>query len=401
MKILFLTLLDFNSLSESNIYTDLMNEFVKGEHKLWVVSPSEKRNNKKDRIMSTEKYTILKPVIGNLQKVNVIEKGISTLFFGRKIWKYISKSITDLDFDLILYSTPPITYVNTIKKLKRKYNSKTYLLLKDIFPQNAVDLGMFSKRSLFYHYFRKKEVKLYSLSDYIGCMSQRNIDYILENNINIDILNIEVCPNSISIDGKYERKRKNYSVLEKYKIPIDKTIYIYGGNLGKPQGVDYIIKCIENTKNDKIFYLIIGSGTEYKKIETYIENNHPSNLLLFDYMGKMEYELVLANSDVGLLFLDKKFTIPNFPSRILSYMKYGLPIVAATDNNTDIKDLIEKNFIGFWNHSGNVEDFIKNVTLMLSEDKRILYGKNARKILEDNFTSEISYKNIMKHFKEN
>ena len=52
---------------------------------------------------------------------------------------------------------------------------------------------------------------------------------------------------------------------------------------------------------------------------------------------------VLANScDVGLIFLDKRFTIPNFPSRLLSYMQASMPVLAATDVNTDIGKVIEE-----------------------------------------------------------
>ena len=74
-----------------------------------------------------------------------------------------------------------------------------YLLLKDIFPQNAVDLGMFSKGGLLYRMFRKKEERLYQLSDYIGCMSPANVDYILRHNREVDIHRVEVCPNSIEL----------------------------------------------------------------------------------------------------------------------------------------------------------------------------------------------------------
>ena len=91
----------------------------------------------------------------------------------------------DIKFDLILYSTPPITFYKAIEYVKKRDGAKTYLLLKDIFPQNAVDLGMMSKtglKGLIYKYFRKKEKKLYAISDKIGCMSQANVDYVLKHN---------------------------------------------------------------------------------------------------------------------------------------------------------------------------------------------------------------------------
>jgi len=37
-----------------------------------------------------------------------------------------------------------------------------------------------------------------------------------------------------------------------------------------------------------------------------------------------------------MIFLDYRFQIPNFPSRLLSYMAAGMPVIVATDPNTDM-----------------------------------------------------------------
>ena len=102
-------------------------------------------------------------------------------------------------FDLILYSTPPITFNRLITELKKKTNASTYLLLKDIFPQNAVDLKMISEKGLIYRYFRKREKILYQISDWIGCMSMANVNYVLKNNSWLAPEKVEVNPNSIEI----------------------------------------------------------------------------------------------------------------------------------------------------------------------------------------------------------
>ena len=99
----------------------------------------------------------------------------------------------------MLYSTPPITFERVVQFIKRRDGAKTYLLLKDIFPQNAVDLKVFGKRSPLYRHFRNKEKKLYKNADYIGCMSPANVEYILRNNPELSKEVVEVCPNSIDI----------------------------------------------------------------------------------------------------------------------------------------------------------------------------------------------------------
>ena len=195
MNVLFLTLLDFDSLDERNIYTDLLREFAKHGHNLFVISPVERRKNQETKLLKTDKATILKLKIGNTQKTNIIEKGISTISIEPQFIACIKKYFSDVKFDLVIYSTPPITFCNAIEFVKKRDGAKTYLLLKDIFPQNAVDIGMMSKngiKGLIYKVFREKEKKLYRVSDYIGCMSQANVDYVLKHNPEINPEKVEI-----------------------------------------------------------------------------------------------------------------------------------------------------------------------------------------------------------------
>src|SRR5699024_9539288 len=122
----------------------------------------------------------------------------STINIGRQLKKNISKYFKDIKFDLILYSTPPITFVSVIEYLKKRDAAKTYLLLKDIFPQNAIDLEMFGKNGIIYKYFRMLEKKLYKVSDKIGVMSKANLEYLIDKNEFLDESKIEICPNTIT-----------------------------------------------------------------------------------------------------------------------------------------------------------------------------------------------------------
>ena len=133
MNILFLTLLDFNSLSESNIYTDLLREFIRHNHKVSVVSPVEKRKNTETHMVDEENCRILKLKIGNTQKTNIIEKGISTVRIEPDFIKAIKKYFSDTRFDLVMYSTPPITFCGAIEYVKKRDHARTYPLPKGIF----------------------------------------------------------------------------------------------------------------------------------------------------------------------------------------------------------------------------------------------------------------------------
>ncbi|MEW4231721.1 glycosyltransferase family 4 protein [Bacillus thuringiensis] len=403
MNVLFLTLLDFSTIKEKGIYTDLMREFTNNGNNVYVISPTEKRKRQKTNLIDEGNCKILKLQIGNIQKTNMIEKGISTLTLESKFLKGIKNYFSDVKFDLVLYSTPPITLQKAVEYVQKRDNAKTYLLLKDIFPQNAVDLGMIKKKgmgSLLYKYFRTKEKKLYSISNYIGCMSQANVNFLLQNNPEISPDIVEVCPNSIEPLIVKKDIRKSNEIKAKYKIPIDKTVFIYGGNLGKPQGIDFLIECLKaNKNNNQVHFVIVGAGTEFPKLKTCINKENLTNTQLFSQLPKDEYDILANSCDVGLIFLDKRFTIPNFPSRILSYMQASMPILAATDINTDIGEIIEDGGFGLWCESSNSESFNEKLNQMCNRESRESMGINARRYLEANYTARNSYEIIMNHFK--
>lgn len=403
MNVLFLTLLSFDSLDERNIYTDLLREFRKNGHSVYVISPVEKRQNKNTHVIKEENTTILRLKIGNTQKTNIVEKGISTVMIEPKFKQAIKRYFSEVKFDLILYSTPPITLVSAIEYVKKRDHAKTYLLLKDIFPQNAVDIGMMTKRGLkglLYNYFRKKEKKLYKISDQIGCMSQANVDYVINHNLEIDREKVEICPNSVDVVDKSVDEETRISIRKKYGIPLDKKVFIYGGNLGKPQGIPFFIECLKKCQEiEGVFFLIVGDGTEYHLISEYIEIENPRNVKLMKRLPKEDYDTMVGACDIGMIFLDYRFTIPNFPSRLLSYMQAKIPVFACTDSNTDIGEVIMDGGFGWWCESNDSEMFYKYVELVLSDSFENMKEKknNIYKYLIEAYSVKKSYSIIVSH----
>ena len=399
MNVLFLTLVEFDTIQEHNIYSDLLREFVKNGHEVYVISPSEKRENKPTHVVKEDHATILRLQIGNTQKTNIIEKGISTLLIEPQFKAGIKKYFSDVKFDLVLYSTPPITLVSAVEYVKKRDGAKTYLLLKDIFPQNAVDIGIMSKsgfKGLLYKHFRKQEKKLYRVSDRIGCMSQANVDYVLKHNPEVDPSFVEVCPNSVDVIDKSVDAETRKQIREKYGIPLDKKVFVYGGNLDKPQGVPFLIECLRKCQDiEDAFFLIVGDGKEYGVLESYVEQDKPANVKLMKRLPKEDYDTMVGACDVGLIFLDHRFTSPNFPSRLLSYMQAKLPVLAATDPNTDIGKVIVDGGFGWWCESNDAEKvkmLIKGAVATDNETAKY----NGWEYLKRNYSTEQSYDIIMK-----
>lgn len=410
MNIIFITLSNINSIKERGIYADLMRKFRDEGHGVYIVSPCERRTGQKTHLVEIDGVKILKVRTLNIQKTNVVEKGIGTLLIeGQYKWA-IKKYLRNVKFDLITYSTPPITFINVVKYLKkRNQQAISYLQLKDIFPQNAIDIGMFDERSLFNKYFRKKEVELYKTSDFIGCMSPANVDLLLKHNPFLDPKRVEVAPNSIEMRDENEEARdanERIRIREKYGLPTDKPIFIYGGNLGKPQGINFLIKCLnENATREDSFFLVIGNGTEYGKLEAWYNAQQAVygsklSVKLMQRLSKEDYDLLVRSCDVGLIFLDHRFTIPNYPSRLLSYLENRMPVICATDLNTDIGRIAEVNGYGYWCESTSTINFTVLINKILSQPTRIKeMGEKGYEFLKKNYTVQNTYDAIMKHFK--
>lgn len=397
MKILFLTLIDFDSINQRNIYTDLLREFVKNGHEVYSVSPVERKRNQQTHMIREENSTVLKLRIGNTQKTNPIEKGISTLLIEPQCIAGIKKYFSDIKFDLVLYSTPPITFYKAVRFVKNRDGAKTYLLLKDIFPQNAVDLGMMRKngvKGLLYRYFRNKEKKLYAISDRIGCMSQANVDFVLKHNPQVDPAKVEICPNSIEVMDKSVSAQVRQQLREKYELPLDKKIFIYGGNLGKVQGIPFLMECLDAQKqNSDVYFLIVGNGTEYPKLETWFQEQKPVNMKLLKRLPKEDYERLVAACDVGMIFLDHRFTIPNFPSRLLAYMQAKLPVLCCTDPNTDVGKVCVEGGFGWWCESNDPAGFTALVQQAIGADLSDM-GSRGFAFLQEHYTVDRGYEII-------
>ena len=400
MNIIFLTVSRIKEIKSRGIYTDLMRKFRDEGHNVYIVTPYERQFALPTSLSEVDGIHLLGVRTLNIQKTNIIEKGIGTILLETQFNRAIKKYLSHVNFDLILYSTPPITFTDVVRNLKGTSSAISYLLLKDIFPQNAVDLGMFSKNSLIYWYFRQKEIGLYKHADYIGCMSPANVEFVLRHNSFLVHERVEIAPNSIELK-KDPINIDRESIRKKYDLPIDRPIFIYGGNLGKPQGIDFLIQCLNaNCQRNDCHFLIVGNGTEYHKLENWFINTKTDNVSLFPRLPKEDYDALVQSCDIGLIFLDHRFQIPNYPSRLLSYLEYKMPIIAATDINTDIGTIAEKNGYGYCCESKYVESFTACVNKYITTPDTIRkMGERGYQFLLDNYQVDSTYQKIISHIK--
>lgn len=400
MNVIFLTMMDIG-VNGRGIYNDLVRKFRDEGHNVFIVCPLERRTGKKSYVSVDGSVKVLHVRTLNLQKTNVIEKGLGQLSLELIFKRAVERNLQGIVFDLILYSTPPITFTGVIKDIK-KNNPKavSYLLLKDIFPQNAVDMGMLSTKGIkgiLYKFFREKEKDLYSCSDYVGCMSPANVEYLLRHNPEISPTRVEVAPNSVELIVDDANSEDNADILVKYNLPIDRPVFIYGGNLGVPQGIPFLIECLNaNSCRNDCHFLVVGSGTYFAELSEWYNTQRPKSVTVLNFLSKKDYDKLVGACQVGLIFLDYRFTIPNFPSRLLSYLECKMPVICATDPNCDMGHIAEENGFGYYVPSNSVDAFTNVVDRMLASNIKEM-GECGYSFLKENYLVDNTYCQIVKH----
>jgi hypothetical protein len=155
-----------------------------------------------------------------------------------------------------------------------------------------------------------------------------------------------------------------------------------------------IIKACKN-QEPNAYFLIVGDGTDYEKLSDWYKFNKPCNAKILQKLLKCDFDSLAFSCDVGLIFLRKEFTIPNFPSRLLTYLENKLPILAITDISSDVGIIAEKNDFGKWVLYGNLEESIKQIFFLhYKTNHRQKLGENGFAFLHKNFSSVNSFQLI-------
>lgn len=390
MRILFLAISFPDIRKSSNIYTDLAEEFISKGHEVFPVAPL--LNGSETTIVSEKNINVLRVKTFKLFKVNFILKGIANMLLPFQYRRAIKKYYKDIIFDAVILPTPPITLVSIARRYKKE-GKKIYLILRDIFPQNAVDLGIIQKWNPIYWIFRMKEKSLYKVSDYIGCMSPGNINYIIKHNPDIDSGKLHLLHNFQKKERITEGKKEIKSKLGLE----DKFLVIFGGNMGIPQKLENVVALAEACQHYKdVVFLLIGDGNQLANIRNMIQTKKLNNVMLIPFLSHYEYQDLVSQCDIGLISLNECFTIPNIPSKTLSYFNLGIPVLASIDRNTDYGVILTEAKAGLWSYAGEIDCFKSNFDILYNDaGLRKEMGLNGKKFFEENMTTEVAYNVIM------
>lgn len=96
--------------------------------------------------------------------------------------------------------------------------------------------------------------------------------------------------------------------------------------------------------------------------------------------------------DIGLLNLSSRFTIPNIPSRTLSYWEAKIPVLASIDKSTDFGDILEQSGSGLWSITGDIKTYMQNFEkLYIDKQLRTSMGECGYSYLLKNCTTAHAY----------
>lgn len=421
MNILFLTTRFPTKPEHYTLEKELVAVFNKNGHNCSVVNIIEKKHKKNTYIenisINNKNIDLLHIKTGNLyNNVGLFEKKLTVLSLPYVIPRAVKNFYHNKKFDLIIAYGPYLCASKIIKPLKKIFNAKTLLMQWDIFPQNAYDLGIINNK-LILNILKYQQKNMLSLYDIIICNSQGNIDYF-KNNFNKQtnnklflLHNCEAIRSTIS--NNQDKPSKNISESRininselKTKLGLNPSALtlLFGGNIGIPQNLESIVTLAnlieQDDPNNNIQFVIVGQGTEANKIKNLCANKN--NIKFIDFLDSKDYENLVQACDIGIVSLSPRFTVPNFPAKVTSYLKCNIPILACVDDAAynDLGNFIKKHKIGYCIRAKETNSLpkIKDIINHLSDDNIYLeYKNNTKKVFEKYFDIDNNFPELNKY----
>ena len=267
---------------------------------------------------------------------------------------YASSPFSGERWDGVVWYSPAIFHAPFVRHLKRKGGGRGYLIIRDIFPEWAVDVGLLH-RGFVYRYFKKIARSQYEIADVIGVQTEGNLKYFLDwqrksPGRKLEVLNnwlgpVPLCTNSFRLADTSLAGRK---------------VFVYTGNMGLAQGVDVLVELAKRLYHRKdIGFLFVGRGSEVARLKDRAAALQLESVLFHDEVEHEQLPEIYRQCHVGLIALDPRHKSHNIPGKLLGYLQNGLPILASVNEGNDLIKIIEGNKIGHAISGGDLESLVK------------------------------------------
>lgn len=394
MKILIIVVYYMPSIEScAQLIHDLAHEFKLRNHDPVVITPN---NNISNNVQLTEEQGIqvIRVKTGKIKGTTRFSRALNEIRLSNKIWRKAKKHLLAHQFDLIVYYSPSIFFGSLVNRLKKIFDCKSYLILRDIFPQWALDAGILKKGPL-YSYFKRKEFQNYDAADVIGVQSPANLKYFINNGLN-ERYNLEVLFNWINLS---QDSVSHFNFRKKLGLE-KKIVFFYGGNIGIAQDMDNIIRLAERFNQDPdAYFLLVGDGSEVHRLQKEVQKRNLTNLAIHPAVNQRDYLCMLSEFDIGLISLDRRLKTQNFPGKMLGYMYNAKPILASINQGNDLQDILHTHDVGLVSYNGDNETFYNHaMQLIRNPGLRKQMGRNGRALLERVFSVSSAASQILSHF---
>ena len=394
MKILIIVVYYLPSTqSSAKLIYDLATELRRQGHEPVVLAPDSDISGD-IQVTNEEGVTVVRVRSGKIKNASKYVRTINEVRLSQVLWSRGKRYFRGNRCDLVICYSPSIFFGPLVKRLKELYQCGSYLIMRDIFPQWALDMGLL-KPGMVFNYFKRKELENYDAADIIGIQSPGNFHYYRENGLDKKY-RVEVLYNWVTLSER-DVEFKNY----RKQLSLDgKVVFFYGGNVGVAQDMDNIVRLAERLVDEpRAFFLIVGDGSEVERLRGLIAEKGLKNIVLLDAVDQFEYLAMLSEFDVGLITLDHKLKTHNFPGKMLGYMSNSMPTLASVNPDNDLTVLFDTIKAGFVCINGE-DDKLTEYALLLVQDPELRkeLGRNSRRLLETTFSVEQAASQILSHF---
>ena len=248
--------------------------------------------------------------------------------------------VANVRWDGVVWYSPTIFLGPIAKALKEASACRSYLIIRDIFPEWAVDMGLLS-RGLPYRIFKLIEHYQYSVADIIGVQTPANLAYF-NDWAKQPGRRIEVLQNWLA-----DAPDVSSSISVADGPLAGRTIFVYAGNMGVAQGMDVLIDLAERLCNRRdLGFLFVGRGSDVQRLRSEVKMRGLDNAVFHDEIDPSEIPGLYAQCHVGMVALDPRHKTHNIPGKFLSYMKAGLPVLASINPGNDLAEIIKHEGVG-------------------------------------------------------
>jgi colanic acid biosynthesis glycosyl transferase WcaI len=310
---------------------------------------------------------------------------------GRGLWQFSCSAFFLLRGlllpkpDVVLLYSPPLPLGLTAWGLRLFRGMLFVLNVQDLFPQSAIDLGLLSNGFLI-RFFKRLERFLYRQANHITVHSSGNQEYVAA--CGAEPERVTVIRNWVDTDFIRPDERRN-DFSQEYGLD-DKFVVSFAGIIGYSQDLDVILEAGRLLRDHpRIHFLIVGDGTEKERYEQKAQCMELSNVQFLPMQPRHRYPAVLHASDVSLATLRAEVATPVVPSKILSAMAAGRPIITSMPLGGDAPRLIEEAQCGYALSPGDPQALAETVQILYHDVAlRERLGHNGRRYAEQYLSAQ-------------